>query len=202
MIEIASLTIALTLGISVSLIVILYKHLEAKVMSKIIEYYRSLEDRLYNEISMLRYSLDQQNKRINVMNKGLKFSLETQNRILSILLSRKTYGYKERMSSTEYSSEVIGAGGSTATAKYVHSVNLEKLNDTERSVLVFLSNAGRKVSVREIQLHMNKSREHIARLMKKLYEDGYVERESRGNSYVYWVRDEVKGIIVGDTSTS
>lgn len=202
MIEIASLTIALTLGISVSLIVILYKHLEAKVMSKIIEYYRSLEDRLYNEISMLRYSLDQQNKRINVVNKGLKFSLETQNRILSILLSRKTYGYKERMSSTEYSSEVIGAGGSTATAKYVHSVNLEKLNDTERSVLVFLSNAGRKVGVREIQLHMNKSREHIARLMKKLYEDGYVERESRGNSYVYWVRDEVKGIIAGDTSTS
>lgn len=198
--EVVGLTIALTLGISVSLIVILYKHLETKIMSKIIEYYRSLEDRLYNEISMLRYSLDQQNKRINVMNKGLKFSLETQNRILSILLSKKMGRYKERISNVEYSSEVIGAGGSTA--KYVHSVNLEKLNDTERSVLIFLSNAGRKVGVREIQLHMNKSREHIARLMKKLYEDGYVERESRGNSYVYWVRDEVRSIIMGDTSTS
>ncbi|MEM4462548.1 MAG: hypothetical protein QW695_06775, partial [Candidatus Bathyarchaeia archaeon] len=91
--EVIGLTIALTLGISVSLIVILYKHLEAKIITKIIEYYRGLEDKLYNEISMLRYSLDQQNKRINVMNKGLKFSLETQNRILSILLSKKMGGY-------------------------------------------------------------------------------------------------------------
>ncbi|MEM2505272.1 MAG: hypothetical protein QXV76_06510, partial [Candidatus Bathyarchaeia archaeon] len=154
--EVIGLSIALTLGISVSLIVILYKHLEAKIITKIIEYYRGLEDKLYNEISMLRYSLDQQNKRINVMNKGLKFSLETQNRILSILLSKKMGGYKERMSNVEYSSsEVIGVEGSTA--KYIHSVNLEKLNDTERSVLIFLSNAGRKVGVREIQLHMNKS---------------------------------------------
>lgn len=196
------LGLTVALGVCVSLIVILYKHLEAKIMVRIMEYYKGVEDRVYSEISRLRDRLDEQNRKITVMNKGLKFSLEVQNRILNILVSNKgRYRMVEKEEIMNDSGNVRG-GRDDTVLKSLYPVNLDKLNDTERNVLLFLSRAGGKVSVREIQLHMNRSREHIARLMKKMYEDGYVEREGRGNSYVYWVRDEVKNIIMRDTKTS
>ncbi|MEM2739540.1 MAG: hypothetical protein QXQ29_01905 [Candidatus Bathyarchaeia archaeon] len=196
------LGLTVVLGVCVSLIAILYEHLEAKIMARIMEYYRGVEDRIYSEIARLRDSLDEQNRRITVMSRGLKFSLEAQNKVLNILLSNRG-GYRrvEKVSSIDGIGNVKKERGD-AMLKEFYPVNLEKLNDTERGVLLFLSEAERKVSVREIQLHMNKSREHIARLMKKMYEDGYVEREGRGNSYVYWVRDEVRDIVMKDVRTS
>ncbi|MCS7113679.1 MAG: helix-turn-helix domain-containing protein [Nitrososphaerota archaeon] len=196
------LGLTVALGICVSLIAILYKHLEAKIMTRIMEYYRGMEDRIYSEIARLRDRLDEQNKRIMVMNRGLKFSLETQNKVLNILLSNigRFRGIEKESSIDDSGNVKMEKRG--AVFKEFYPVNLEKLNDTERSVLLFLSEAERKVSVREIQLHTGRSREHIARLMKKMYEDGYVEREGRGNSYVYWVRGEVRDIIRRDARTS
>jgi DNA-binding transcriptional ArsR family regulator len=189
-------------GLCISLILILYKHLEAKIMVKIMEYYRGMEDRIYSEVARLKDSLGEQNKRITLINRGLKFSLEAQNKILNILLSnRARYRRVGEAGSVDHSSSVKRSGEDN-TSREAYPVNLERLNDTEKNVLLFLSKAGGKVGVREIQLHMNKSREHIARLMKKMYEDGYVEREGRGNSYVYWVRDEVRNIIMRDARTS
>jgi predicted transcriptional regulator len=189
-------------GLCVSLMLILYKHLEAKIMVKIMEYYRGMEDRIYSEVARLKDSLGEQNKKIMMINRGLKFSLETQNKILNIMLSNKA-GYRRigEAGSINHSSGVKRSR-EDSISRETYPVNLERLNDTEKNVLLFLSKTGGKVGVREIQLHMNKSREHIARLMKKMYEDGYVEREGRGNSYVYWVRDEVKNIIMRDARTS
>mgnify|MGYP000057447990 CR=1 FL=1 len=189
-------------GLCVSLMLILYKHLEAKIMVKIMEYYRGMEDRIYSEVARLKDSLSEQNKKIMMVNRGLKFSLEVQNKILNILLSnRARYRRIGEAGSINHSSDVK-ISKKDSISRETYPVNLERLNDTEKNVLLFLSKTGGKVGVREIQLHMNKSREHIARLMKKMYEDGYVEREGRGNSYVYWVRDEVKNIIMRDARTS
>ena len=189
-------------GLCVSLMLILYKHLEAKIMVKIMEYYRGMEDRIYSEVARLKDSLSEQNKKIMMVNRGLKFSLEAQNKILNILLSnRARYRRIGEAGSINHSSDVKRSK-KDSISRETYPVNLERLNDTEKNVLLFLSKTGGKVGVREIQLHMNKSREHIARLMKKMYEDGYVEREGRGNSYVYWVRDEVKNIIMRDARTS
>ena len=56
------------------------------------------------------------------------------------------------------------------------------LTDTEIAVLEMLSKEGRKNSTRN-QGESKLSREHTARLMKKLYEEGYLGKGSRQNSF-------------------
>ncbi len=51
---------------------------------------------------------------------------------------------------------------------------------------------------RDIQNASHRSREHTSRLMKKLYQDGYVERNTRTKPFTYSITDKGKaklGII-------
>ena len=45
---------------------------------------------------------------------------------------------------------------------------------------------------RDIQITLKKSREHTSRLMKKLFEDGYVQRNTNSKPYTYAITE--KGI--------
>lgn len=58
------------------------------------------------------------------------------------------------------------------------------VTETERLVLSFLHSEGPKSS-REIMQRIRRSREHTARLLKTLYERGYVERSSRTVPFRY-----------------
>ena len=52
---------------------------------------------------------------------------------------------------------------------------------------------------RDIQITLKKSREHTSRLMKKLFEEGYVQRNTESKPYTYSITE--KGIIkVGQTN--
>jgi hypothetical protein len=44
---------------------------------------------------------------------------------------------------------------------------------------------------------MRKSREHMARLMKKLYMDGYVDRESNHAPFRYKINEKVLEALAG-----
>lgn len=64
------------------------------------------------------------------------------------------------------------------------------LTDTELTVLEMLSAEGPKTAP-EIKERVQLSREHTARLMKKLYEKGYLERETGKIPFKYSVKKEM-----------
>ena len=68
------------------------------------------------------------------------------------------------------------------------------LTDTEVIVLEMLSTEGSKTAP-EIKEKVQLSREHTARLMKKLYEEGYLERETRKIPFRYSIKKEMKKFL-------
>jgi len=64
------------------------------------------------------------------------------------------------------------------------------LTETELTVLEMLSTEGPKTAP-EIKERVKLSREHTARLMKKLYEEGYLERETGKIPFKYSVKKEM-----------
>ena len=68
------------------------------------------------------------------------------------------------------------------------------LTDTEIAVLEMLSKEGAKTAP-EIKERLLLSREHTARLMKKLYEEGYLEREAGKIPFRYSIKKEMQELM-------
>ena len=68
------------------------------------------------------------------------------------------------------------------------------LTDTEIAVLEMLSKEGAKTAP-EIKERVHLSREHTARLMKKLYEEGYLEREAGKIPFRYSIKKEMENLM-------
>jgi chromosome segregation ATPase len=68
------------------------------------------------------------------------------------------------------------------------------LTDTEVAVLEFLLKEGPKTAP-EIKEKIDLSREHTARLMKRLYEEGYLERETGKLPFKYSVKKEMEALL-------
>jgi dGTP triphosphohydrolase len=71
---------------------------------------------------------------------------------------------------------------------------LAPLTETELSALEFLASEGPKTAP-EIKWRIRLSREHTARLMKKLYESGYLERETNKIPFKYSVKKEMEKLL-------
>jgi len=71
---------------------------------------------------------------------------------------------------------------------------LAPLTQTELSVLEDLASEGKKTAP-EIRSRIDLTREHTARLMKKLYEDGYLERDTKKVPYAYSLKEEMRKIL-------
>ena len=71
---------------------------------------------------------------------------------------------------------------------------LAPLTETELAVLEILAKEEKKTSP-EIRERIRLTREHTARLMKKLYEDGYLERATRKMPYTYRLKEEMLKIL-------
>jgi len=71
---------------------------------------------------------------------------------------------------------------------------LAALTDTEIIVLELLSKEGAKTAP-EIKERVSLSREHTARLMKKLYEEGYLEREIGKIPFKYSIKKEMENLM-------
>lgn len=74
---------------------------------------------------------------------------------------------------------------------------LAPLTETELSVLEMLSREGPKTAP-EIKERIKLSREHTARLMKKLYEEGYLERDTSKIPFKYHVKAELEKLLKKD----
>lgn len=71
---------------------------------------------------------------------------------------------------------------------------LAPLTETELAVLEILAKEGEKTAP-EIRERIRLTREHTARLMKKLYEAGYMERDTRKMPYAYRLKEEMLKIL-------
>lgn len=71
---------------------------------------------------------------------------------------------------------------------------LDGLNDTELKILMILDEL-EEGTVPEIKRRINKTREHTARMLKKLYDKGFIDRNTSSIPYRYYLRKEVKEII-------
>lgn len=71
---------------------------------------------------------------------------------------------------------------------------LAPLTETELNVLEILAEEGR-MPAPEIQGRLRLTREHTSRLMKKLYVDGYLERDTRKMPYFYSIKEEMLKIL-------
>jgi len=71
---------------------------------------------------------------------------------------------------------------------------LEPLTETELMVLETIGSEGEKTAP-EIRQKIDLTREHTARLMKKLYKDGYLERDTHKMPYVYRLKEEMQKIL-------
>ena len=71
---------------------------------------------------------------------------------------------------------------------------LAPLTETELSVLEILALEGPKTAP-EIKDKIKLSREHTARLMKKVYEEGYVERDTGKIPFKYRIKKEMEKLL-------
>ncbi len=77
---------------------------------------------------------------------------------------------------------------------------LASLTPTERQTLQILSREGPKAAP-ELGKRLKKSREHTSRLMKKLYLDGYVDRESNRAPFRYRLNETVRSALGSEDKT-
>jgi DNA-binding MarR family transcriptional regulator len=71
---------------------------------------------------------------------------------------------------------------------------LSQLTETELNALKKISELG-EGAVPEIKEHLGTTREHTARMLKKLYESGFVDRSTNAMPYRYSVRKEIRDLI-------
>ena len=67
--------------------------------------------------------------------------------------------------------------------------NLDHNNATNYVLHLITSKA---MTSRDIQITLKRSREHTSRLMKKLFEDGYVKRNTDSKPYTYSISEKGK----------
>jgi len=74
---------------------------------------------------------------------------------------------------------------------------MESVTPTETEVLSILRQEGPKAAP-ELGKRLNKSREHMARLMKKLYLEGYVDRETNHAPFRYRISEKLRSALETD----
>jgi chromosome segregation ATPase len=107
-------------------------------------------------------------------------------------------GIKTKLSNLEEQTQKIAAAPSEFRNEPVIAIRRDKalatLTETEIMVLEMLVAEGPKTAP-EIKDRVKLSREHTARLMKKLYEQGYLERQTGNIPFKYSVKKEMEELL-------
>lgn len=72
------------------------------------------------------------------------------------------------------------------------NVNTDRVNPTDYVLHLITDKA---MTSRDIQITLKRSREHTSRLMKKLFEDGYVQRNTETKPYTYSITEKGKSKV-------
>jgi len=137
---------------------------------------------------------EEQQARLERIIEHMTQSMDLQRRSIGVLarLGRKV----NQLLPSSASKEKAGIPQELAANEYVTpmDVALSRLTPTELKVLQLLVAEG-PLSSPNIGRTVGKSREHTARLMKRLYEQGYVDRETSRIPYRYKVNEKIRGVL-------
>ena len=92
--------------------------------------------------------------------------------------------------------QVISKENAENRSKHSTEVKTQQFNLTltEQSIIQVLLNEGPKTAP-QIQSNIGKTREHTSRLLKKLWQEGYIDRETHSIPYRYRPSNELKSRI-------
>jgi len=122
------------------------------------------------------------------MNKKMSESIMTLNeKINSEIISRQN---------VKKPIQVIRKKNAENRSQYSADVKTQEFNLTltEQSIVQVLLNEGPKTAP-QIQSNIGKTREHTSRLLKKLWQEGYIDRETHSIPYRYRPSNELKSRI-------
>ena len=154
-----------------------------KVVKKVDEYDGRLTDltRLMADVPHIEEKVSGQLKEMRNEVEGIK---DAQDRVMKKLVEIEKI--KQRAPASEVKIE---------TAIPIRKEKaLEPLTETELMVLETIGREGEKTAP-EIREKIGLTREHTARLMKKLYKDGYMERDTHKMPYMYRLKEEMEKIL-------
>lgn len=120
---------------------------------------------------------------------------EVENRVRDVIVSQQDIAKKTAdLEQQAKQFPPIPETGLAAVIPIRREKAMAQLTDTEVSVLEMLASEGSKTAP-EIKLKVNLSREHTARLMKKLYEEGYLDREAGRIPFKYSLKKEMESLL-------
>jgi DNA-binding MarR family transcriptional regulator len=155
----------------------------------IIETQKSLLEAQINQLN----SLTQNNSSLSSALSGLDVKIkdiETNQESLK----NKIDGFEDRVQKILSASQEFKVEQVIPVVPIKRDKALASLTNTEVVVLEMLSSEGAKTAP-EIKERVGLSREHTARLMKKLYEGGYLEREMGKIPFKYSVKKEMEKFL-------
>jgi len=109
-------------------------------------------------------------------------------------LSETLKGLETRVSRVEEGLKTVPEARKAAAKTTAETLTLEGLTPTEVRILRVLASEG-AMTASGLRERVGRSREHVSRLLKKLYERGFIERDVSEIPYKYAVRDEVKAML-------
>lgn len=136
------------------------------------------------ERAMSFSNFQQESKRIDMLEHKLSEALTMKKALLEKIEDVRKQRSKSRSSNTSIRSAI----------PIKREKALAPLTETELVVLELLSTRG-KGTTPEIKKNIGLSREHIARLLKKLYVEGYLERSSGKVPFTYQLKEEMRKIL-------
>jgi len=101
---------------------------------------------------------------------------------------------KKQLNALEEKIQVINKGEKRTIISDNNQLDI-KLTETERSILQLLTEEGVKTAP-QIEAKIGKTREHTARLMKKLWQEGYIERDTHRIPYIYRITESLTKIKI------
>lgn len=154
-----------------------------KVVKKVDEYERRLTDlaNLMGDVPQIEERFSGQLKEMRSEVEGIKAS---QDKVMQKIVEIEKL--KEEVHVPEMKIE--------AAIPIKREKALAPLTETELMVLETIGREGEKTAP-EIREKIGFTREHTARLMKKLYKDGYLERDTHKMPYVYRLKEEMQKIL-------
>lgn len=124
---------------------------------------------------------------------GLEKVKELNDRVENIETSLETM--RDDLKKLASQPRVISQAPVTAPIPVEGNNILSQITETEMEVLKMIVDLG-EGTVPEIKDVIGKTREHTARLLKKLYEKGYIDRNTSSMPYRYSIRKEIRDLIL------
>jgi DNA-binding MarR family transcriptional regulator len=154
-----------------------------KVVNKIEEYERQLADftKVAGEVPQIEEKFSGQ---LEEMKSEVKDIKEAQDKMMQKLVE------VEKLKQEAY----VPEAKIEAAIPIKREKALGPLTETELIVLETIGKEGEKTAP-EIREKIGLTREHTARLMKKLYKDGYLERDTHKMPYIYQLKEEMQKIL-------